>query len=417
MTAWDANLVLGLALSALMGTTLGALGGGGSILTVPILVYVLGLGPKTAIATSLFVVSVTSAVSAIQHARAGNVRYKAAAWFAGPAMAGAYAGGRLADWLPDTVLLLLFSALMLVTGVAMLRSRQEADVHRASVGQELPVFKIAVEGLVVGAVTGLVGAGGGFLVVPALVLFGGFSMKDAVGTSLFIIALKSLAGLAGQLDHTVIDWSLALAVSTAAVMGALVGTRMTALVSSALLKRVFAALVLGTSALMMLSQVPAHVRHAIFVERWPFWAGGLAIGLFVLAFLLVAKKPLGVSTGFEDACAALVRPDARRSWRLPFLAGIVAGGLVAALLAGGPVFSTTMGIFDDTVSASSLAKAVVLTLGGVLIGFGARLAGGCTSGHSILGIAQLSRASLVATLSFMGGGFVIANLVFRIFKG
>lgn len=215
---------LAVALSVLIGLSLGLLGGGGSILTVPILVYVAGLEAKEAIATSLLVVGTTSAVAAVSHARAGRVRWRTGVVFGLAGMAGAYAGGRLAAYVPGTWLLLAFAAMMLVTAAAMIRGRK--TVHPVDAPHELPVLKVVAEGVVVGLVTGIVGAGGGFLVVPALVLLGGLPMSVAVGTSLVVIAMKSFAGFAGYLSVVSIDWSLALWVTLAAVAGSFVGSRL-----------------------------------------------------------------------------------------------------------------------------------------------------------------------------------------------
>ena len=152
--------------------------------------------------------------------------------------------------------------------------------------------------------------------------------------------------------------------------------------------------------------------QALFVERWPFWAGGVAIGGFLLLFLLAANKMLGVSTGYADACAIAAEPRTRASWRLPFLVGIVGGGLLAAVLGGWqPTFAVAL--FDDVVSSSLAVKALTFTAGGVLLGFGARLAGGCTSGHSIAGLAQLAPSSLIATAGFMAAGLTVTNLLLR----
>jgi len=159
------------------------------------------------------------------------------------------------------------------------------------------------------------------------------------------------------------------------------------------------------------------ILQAVFVDRWPFWAGGAAIGGFVLLFLAATGQALGVSTGFTDACAAPFDPQARRSWRLPFLVGIVGGGLLAALLSGGVAPTFAMGLFDTVVSASLPVKALVFGAGGVLIGFGARLAGGCTSGHGIVGMALRAPSSILATAAFMVGGFVVTNVLLRGFGG
>lgn len=402
-------MLIGILLAAGMGVVLGLLGGGGSILTLPILIYALGVGTKEAIATSLLVVAVTSAVGAMQHARAGNVVWRTGLVFGGFAMIGAYGGGRVAALLSGTVLLMLFSGLMLITGAAMLRTPKTTSEPGGFV-----LWKVVLEGLVVGGVTGLVGAGGGFLVVPALVLFGGMEMRKAIGTSLFVIALKSLAGLAGHLSHVSIDLRLAAMVSVAAVIGTLIGARVGQRIEAAKLRRGFAWFVLLMGGYIVHRELPEAVLHTVFVQRWPFWIGGAAIAGFVLLFLLAAKRPLGVSTGFEDACDAVTNPASARSWRLPFLAGIVIGGAVAAMLAGGFSFTTDMGMFDTLLSASLPVKAAVLTAGGVLIGFGTRLAGGCTSGHGIVGMAQLAPSSLISTAAFMGAGFVVTNLLLRV---
>lgn len=218
-----------LLLAVLVGVALGLLGGGGSILTVPLLVYVAGLEAKEAIATSLLVVGVTSLAALVPHARAGRVRWRTGAIFGAAAMAGAYAGGRVAEFIPGTVLLIAFALMMVATAAAMIRGRSRAgtgdrgEVAGEGASRDLPVKLVLLEGVVVGLVTGLVGAGGGFLVVPALVLLGGLPMSVAVGTSLLVIAMKSFAGLAGYLSSVTIDWRLALGVTGMAVLGSVVG--------------------------------------------------------------------------------------------------------------------------------------------------------------------------------------------------
>lgn len=235
-----AGLVLTLGAAVGVGLTLGMLGGGGSILTVPVLVYLAGVEPKAAIAMSLVVVGVTSTVALVTHARAGRVRWRTGALFGGAGMAGAYAGGRLAQYLSGTVLLAAFAVMMLVTAVAMLRSRRGGT---APPRPRLPVGKILAEGAAVGLVTGLVGAGGGFLVVPALVLLGCLPMPIAVGTSLLVIAMQSLAGLTGHLHSVAIDWRLTAAITAVAVLGSLAGSRLAGRIDPALLRRAFGWLV------------------------------------------------------------------------------------------------------------------------------------------------------------------------------
>jgi hypothetical protein len=246
--------ILVIALAVVVGLTLGLLGGGGSILTVPLLVYVAGLDPKEAIATSLLVVGVTSAVGAVSHARAGRVQWRTGLIFGAAGMVGAYAGGRVAHYIPGEVLLLAFAAMMIATAVAMLRGRRGFDPAHAP--GRLPIGRVVLDGVVVGLVTGLIGAGGGFLVVPALALLGGLPMPVAVGTSLVVIAIKSLGGLAGYLATVSIDWGLALAVTAAAVAGALVGGRLAGRIPPDALRKAFGWFVLVMGAVVVFQELP-----------------------------------------------------------------------------------------------------------------------------------------------------------------
>lgn len=246
-------IALTVGLAVFVGIALGLLGGGGSILTVPLLAYVAGMDAKQAIATSLLVVGVTSAVGAVSHARAGRVQWRTGLIFGAAGMAGAYAGGLLARFIPGTVLLIGFAVMMIATAVAMLRGRK--NVQPTEGAHRMPVPKIIAEGLVVGLVTGLVGAGGGFLVVPALALLGGLPMPVAVGTSLIVIAMKSFAGLAGYLSSVQIDWGLALAVTAAAVVGALIGARLTAMIDPDALRKAFGWFVLGMSSVILAQEI------------------------------------------------------------------------------------------------------------------------------------------------------------------
>ncbi|MEU7072145.1 sulfite exporter TauE/SafE family protein [Streptomyces narbonensis] len=227
------------AASLLVGVSLGALGGGGSILTVPILVHLAGQDAKEAIATSLFVVGVTSLAALVPHVRARRVRWRTGLFFGVFSMAGAYGGGRLAAYVPGTVLLVAFALMMLATAVAMLRTSRRGQEGGRPARGDLPLGHVAVEGPVVGAVTGLVGSGGGFLVVPALVVLGGLPMGIAVGTSLLVIAMNSFAGLAGHLSGAAIDWPLALTVTVTAVAGSLAGGRLAGRVAQDVLRRTF----------------------------------------------------------------------------------------------------------------------------------------------------------------------------------
>lgn len=236
------TLVATLLLSVLIGLSLGLLGGGGSILTVPILTYVAGMNPKEAIAASLFVVGVTSAVSAVTHARKGRVKWRTGLIFGAAGMAGAFGGGLVGGHIPGTILMIAFALMMVATSMAMIRGRK--DVSATAHNNDLPVGKVIVEGLIVGLVTGLVGAGGGFLVVPALALLGGLSMPVAVGTSLVVIAMKSFAGLGGYLTSVSLDWALVGGVTAAAVAGSFLGARLAGRIPEAALRKGFGIFVL-----------------------------------------------------------------------------------------------------------------------------------------------------------------------------
>lgn len=254
-------LALAIVLSLGVGLSLGLLGGGGSILTVPILVYVAGLAPKPAITTSLLVVGVTSLAALVPHARAGRVRWRTGLVFGAAGMAGAYGGGRLGEHVPGTVLLIAFGAMMLATGIAMLHGRRSP--RTATVPSELPVARAVAYGAAVGLVTGLVGAGGGFVIVPALALLAGLPMPSAVGTSLLVIAMNSFAGLYGYLHSVEISWRLALGVTAAAVAGSVVGSRLADRIPQEVLRKAFAWLVLAMSGLVLAERLPAGAWAAV----------------------------------------------------------------------------------------------------------------------------------------------------------
>jgi len=249
-------IALGVALALLVGVSLGLLGGGGSILTVPILLYVIGLEPHEAIVVSLFVVGTTSLMGMWSHARVGNVAWREGLLFSVGGMVGAFAGGRLGAMIPGAVLLLLFAGMMLVTAIAMLRGRRTTEVVE---GRVRPFPLLFAEGLVVGGFTGMVGAGGGFLVVPALVLLTKLPIERAIGTSLLVIALKSYAGLLGYLGEIVFPWEIALAVTFAAIVGSFIGARFARSVPPARLRTGFAVFVLAMGIFILARELPTLV--------------------------------------------------------------------------------------------------------------------------------------------------------------
>ncbi|MER6754894.1 sulfite exporter TauE/SafE family protein [Micromonospora echinofusca] len=278
----SATLLLTVGLAVLIGISLGLLGGGGSILAVPLLVYVADLPAKEAIATSLLVVGATSAVGVIPHARGNRVRWRTGLIFGLAGMAGAYAGGRLAEFVPAAYLLTGFAIMMLATAIAMIRGRRSAEGR--PVPHELPVFRVIIDGIVVGLVTGLVGAGGGFLVVPALALLGGLPMPVAVGTSLVVIAMKSFAGLAGYLSSVSINWGLAAAVTAAAIVGSFLGARLAGKIPADVLRKSFGWFVVVMGVFVLTQQLPAELRSNPLL-----WTG---VGIAVAATVAVSV-PLG----------------------------------------------------------------------------------------------------------------------------
>ncbi|MGX1365075.1 putative membrane protein YfcA [Streptomyces canus] len=272
-----------IAASLLIGVSLGILGGGGSILTVPILVYLAGMETKQAIATSLFVVGVTSAAGVVSHARAGRVRWRTGLLFGLAGMTGAYAGGRLAEFIPGSVLLIGFALMMIATAVAMIHGRRQAP---KKVHHELPVPHVLLEGIAVGLVTGLVGAGGGFLVVPALALLGGLPMTVAVGTSLLVISMKSFAGLAGYLASVHIDWGFAALVTASAVVGSLLGGLLAGRIPQDALRKSFGWFVAVMGIFVLGQQTGSDLRHTLLTSPWTWDAMAAAAGAGVSRHML-----------------------------------------------------------------------------------------------------------------------------------
>ncbi|GAA6756369.1 sulfite exporter TauE/SafE family protein [Thermus thalpophilus] len=232
-------MTLALLGALLIGLSLGLLGSGGSILTVPVLVYLLGEPPKQAIAESLLIVGGIALLGAIPYALRGLVDGRSVLFFGLPGMAGTYLGAFLSQFVSGQVQLLVFALVMLLAAYFMAR-----PVPLAQGGKRKP-WKIVLEGLAVGALTGFVGVGGGFLIVPALVLLGGLPMHLAVGTSLLIIALKSFAGFYKYL-HLLPEYGLAVNYPVAGLfiavgfLGSFLGGRLALKVPHEALKRGFA---------------------------------------------------------------------------------------------------------------------------------------------------------------------------------
>src|SRR5215218_6347782 len=236
--------VIGLLLAALTGIALGLFGGGGASLAVPIFNYVLGFGAKEAIASSLAVVGVTSLSGVASHWREGNVKLHAALAFGLPAAAGAFLGAKvLAGFLSGAAQLALFAVVMLVSAFFMFGDNnssgkdEQKESESDSGTRRMLILLIAVG---VGTLTGLVGVGGGFLIVPALVLLGNVEMKQAVGTSLLVIAANSFSGFLGYLGSVQFRWGLLALFTALAVVGSFAGGYLTRFVPQAILRKSFA---------------------------------------------------------------------------------------------------------------------------------------------------------------------------------
>jgi uncharacterized membrane protein YfcA len=277
-------MTFGVVLGVLIGLALGFFGGGGSILTVPLLVYVFGLEAKQAIAGSLFVVGAASLVAALAHLRAGNVRPATAFPFGAAGMAGAFAGGRVAAHVDGPVLLLLFAGMMVLTALALWRGRPAAapDVREPS------FRRLLLQGSVVGFFTGLVGAGGGFLIVPALVLWAGLAMPSAVGTSLVIIVLNCAAGLLGLLGSVRLDFAPIAALTAAAVVGSVFGARLALRVDPGALRRAFAVFVLVVAGAILFQEGDRWLDSA--ARSLPTSAPQIVLLLLVLAAGILAGR-------------------------------------------------------------------------------------------------------------------------------
>ncbi|MEU5825032.1 sulfite exporter TauE/SafE family protein [Streptomyces sp. NPDC047803] len=242
-------LILALAAGAVVGLALGALGGGGSVLAIPALIYLLGLSPAAATTASLFIVTATSATALYAHARAGHVRWRAGAAFAAAGVVPAAAAGLAATRLPQAVLTAAFAAIAALAAVRMLRPGPERG--RGEVGEVRPL-RAGGAGAGLGAVTGLLGVGGGFLAVPALVTVLAFEMQAAVGTSLLVITVNSLTSLVTRSGGAAgMDWAVTAPFTAAAVLGAWDGKRLAERVSGGGLQRLFAWVLLAVAAFML----------------------------------------------------------------------------------------------------------------------------------------------------------------------
>ena len=246
------HLAIAAALALLAGTVFGIFGAGGSILLVPILVYVLDVPVKTALGMSLFILMCTGMFAALAHARSMNVRWVIGLRWALAGILGAYAGGRVAEFIPESILLAMFAIVVMVASLIMILRRVPP---RSSEPEHLPPLKGILAGVVLGFFTGMIGVGGGFLLVPALVLICGVDVKRAIGTSLFIISINSLGGFLGFAAHETFPWRLTLTVAAFNGAGSLLGERLGKPLPSQRLRPAFGVFLLVVGAVMVVENV------------------------------------------------------------------------------------------------------------------------------------------------------------------
>lgn len=264
--------ILGYLAAVLIGISLGMIGGGGSILTVPALVYLMGTAPVDATAYSLFIVGATALVGAFQKYRDGLVNMKAALVFgipsiiavfltralimpAIPDVIGSFAGYVVSK---DLFIMMVFAILMVIASITMIRGSKNGAAADTSINHQLNLPLIFLEGALVGMLTGFVGAGGGFLIIPALVLLAKLPMKTAIGTSLLIIAAKSLIGFTGDIVHLKIDWTLLGIFTSLAVAGIFLGNRLAHKTNDQQLKKAFGWFVLIMGIYIIYRELSGH---------------------------------------------------------------------------------------------------------------------------------------------------------------
>lgn len=245
----DVSLIVTFILALVIGVSLGLLGGGGAILAVPVLTYITGLDPVQAMPSSLLIVGITSLVSLVLHALKKRVRWRTGLLFGVAAMVGAFAGGRIGTYVPSAILMFAFAAVMIAAGVAMIRGRKDQQ-DKNEENYHFPIVKVVITGIVVGLVSGFVGAGGGFLIVPALVLLARLPMTNAVATSLLVITMQSASGLAGYALSTPLNWGLSLSIAGVAVVGSFIGFLLSNKIPNHSLRRGFGIFVLIIAAIV-----------------------------------------------------------------------------------------------------------------------------------------------------------------------
>jgi hypothetical protein len=246
--------LVSLALGFGIGGSLGLLGGGGSILSVPALVYLVGQTPQAAVTTSLAIVGANSALGALFHRSQGTLNWRVALIFGGTGMVISYFAAGLSSHFSPDALMVAFAGLMLFVGGLLVRQRSpQVSTQRPD---DLRLWKVLAGGASVGLLTGILGVGGGFLIVPALVMLVGMPMHQAVGTSLVVIAMNSLAGFMGHLSGITLDLPLILTFISTGVLGTFVGARLGKRLDAVLLRKAFAVFVIGLAIFLLYDNLP-----------------------------------------------------------------------------------------------------------------------------------------------------------------
>lgn len=259
-------MILGFSLATLIGFTLGILGGGGSILTVPILVYILKFAPKLSIALSLAIVGLTAIIGSIAHFRQKNIDLKVAITFAPLAMVGTFLGAKIAAHMSASTQLILFAVIMLLASMNMLLKKENKP---SNISGKKRIILITILGFIVGVVTGIVGVGGGFLIVPALVILGRVPIKKSIGTSLFIISLNSLSGFSGYLGQFEIPWKFLILFTVFTSIGTFLGTYCIRFIDQKLLKKIFAIFLIIMGALILYKNSGSFMTSADLLNTFP----------------------------------------------------------------------------------------------------------------------------------------------------
>tara|TARA_R110002049_G_scaffold144478_1_gene306729 strand:+ start:675 stop:1565 length:891 start_codon:yes stop_codon:yes gene_type:complete len=288
--------VIGLAM--IIGVTLGLFGGGGGILTVPLLHYGIAMPVDQAIATSLLIICITSIASTWQHAKQNHVLWREGYLLGFSGIIGAVLGAQLSALFPPQSLLLLLSSIMFASGIAMLCNRNDLKSCDVNMTKHSPMIIIFI-GTIVGVVTGMVGAGGGFLVVPTLVILLNLPIPVAIGTSLFVISLNSASGFIAHYQTTTLDFKIIAIVSFLAVVGALIGGKIALKFSISTLRKSFSFFIILVAILLIAAELPIAIQQDWFQRHSVSW-GLLMLAIIISLFYFLTRSCLS------------------KIWRVPF---------------------------------------------------------------------------------------------------